>query len=109
MRTSCGYSIVSRLARFALALALIVALLTALIASPAHPALATVAPNTSAQLVQAGLADSGLVGYWPFDIGSAEVDGSGSGNTVAFNSGIRLTNTTAPANTTALVSSLSPT
>jgi Ca2+-binding RTX toxin-like protein len=112
MRTSCGSSIVYRLARFGLALAMIGALLAALIASPAHPALATVAPTTSDQLMQAALADSGLVGYWPFDIGSAEVDRSGSGNTVTFASGIGLTNTTAPtrfANTTALVSSLSPT
>jgi Leucine-rich repeat (LRR) protein len=112
MRTSCGYSIVYRLARFGLALALIGALLAALIASPAQPALAMVTPNTSAQFVQADLADSGLVGYWPFDLGSAEVDRSGSGNTVAFASGMGLTNTTAPtrfANTTALLSSLSPT
>jgi hypothetical protein len=112
MRTSCGYSIVYRLARFGLALAMLAALLTALIASPAHPALATVAPNTGVQHVQADLADSGLVGYWPFDIGSAEVDRSGSGNTVAFGNGIGLTNNTAPtrfANTTALLSSPSPT
>jgi hypothetical protein len=91
---------------------MIVALLAAVIASPAHPALATVAPNNNVQLVQADLADSGLVGYWPFDIGSAEVDRSGSGNTVTFASGIGLTNNTAPtrfANTTALLSSLSPT
>jgi len=112
MRTSCRSSIVYRLARFGLALAVIGALLAAVIASPAHPALATVATNTSVQLVQADIADSGLVGYWPFDIGSAEVDRSGNGNTVAFNSGIGLTNNTAPtrfANTTALLSSLSPT
>lgn len=112
MRTSCGYSFVYRLARFGLALALNVALLAALIALPTQPALATVVPNTNSQRVQADLADSGLVGYWPFDIDSAEVDHSGSGNTVTFASGVGLTNTTAPtrfANTTALLSSLSPT
>src|SRR3954467_1826013 len=112
MRTSCRSSIVYRLARFGLALTVIGALLAAVIASPAHPALATVATNTSVQLVQADIANSGLVGYWPFDIGSAEVDRSGNGNTVTFNSGIGLTNNTAPtrfANTTALLSSLSPT
>src|SRR4029079_5291494 len=62
--------------------------------------------------VNAQSSNDGLVGYWPFDIGSAEVDRSGSGNTVTFASGIGLTNNTAPtrfANTTALLSSLSPT
>src|SRR4029079_13741434 len=62
--------------------------------------------------VNAQSSNDGLVGYWPFDIGSAEVDRSGSGNTVTFASGIGLTNNTAPtrfANTTALLSSLSST
>src|SRR5689334_7988962 len=61
--------------------------------------------------VKAQASNDGLDGYWPFDIGSAEVDRSGSGNTVTFASGIGLTNNTAPtrfANTTALLSSPSP-
>jgi hypothetical protein len=66
----------------------------------------------AATSVKAQSTNDGLVGYWPFDIGSAEVDRSGSGNTVTFYNGSGLTNTTAPtrfANTTALLSSLSPT
>src|SRR6266700_634881 len=54
--------------------------------------------------------DDGLVGYWPFDFGSAEIDRSGSGNAATFGSGMGLTSNAAPtrfANSSALLSSLS--
>ena len=57
-------------------------------------------------------AGSDLVGYWPFDLGSAEVDRSGSGNTVTFGDGMGLTSPAAPLpfdNPTALLSGPSPT
>src|ERR1041384_2062534 len=75
-------------------------------------AIFVVPAGLAATPVKAQSTNDGLVGYWPFDIGSAEVDYSGSGNTVTFYNGIGLTNTAAPtrfANTTALLSSLSPT
>ncbi|MBX0327346.1 fibronectin type III domain-containing protein [Oscillochloris sp. ZM17-4] len=49
----------------------------------------------------------GLVGYWPFERGSAEADRSGSGNTMTFADGMGLTSVVAPtrsASTTALLS-----
>ena len=74
----------------------------ALLAPPAPIAALLAVSSLSCRLalvatpVNAQSTNDGLVGYWPFDIGSAEVDRSGSGNTVAFANGIGLTSTTAP-------------
>jgi hypothetical protein len=62
--------------------------------------------------VKAQSTNDGLVGYWPFDFGSADSDLSGSGNTMTFGNGMGLTSTIAPTrfpNTTALLSQASPT
>jgi Leucine-rich repeat (LRR) protein len=82
------------------------ALVLPLRAAPPAQASAPAAPN------QATSSDPSLVGYWPFELGSADADLSGSGNTVTFGNGMGLTSAAAPtpfANQTALLSWLSPT
>jgi hypothetical protein len=56
--------------------------------------------------------DNGLVGYWPFELGSADADFSGSGNTMTFGNGMGLTSVVPPtpfANQAALLSLPNPT
>jgi hypothetical protein len=101
------FSSINWIARFGLALALIGAVFGALGA----PAAQAAAPRAPQQAAPAAI-DSGLVGYWPFDLGNADADLSGSGNTAGFGNGMGLTSTTAPtrfSNTAALLSQNSAT
>jgi hypothetical protein len=92
-------------ARCALLVLALAALIQPLRAAPPAHASAPAAP------AQATGINAGLVGYWPFELGSAGTDLSGSGNTLVPADGLGLTSNVPPtpfANQTALLSTLSP-
>src|SRR4051812_27229238 len=86
MHMSWLYSPLARLARCGLALMMIAVFLAA-IAAPRIQAAAVAPTNASAQQAQLS-SDPSLVGYWPFEFGSADADLSGSDNTVTFANGM---------------------
>ncbi len=97
----------SRMGVLALIAAVFALAVPATHAAEAAPTPPSIVANAPAALSS----DSSLVGYWPFELGSAGADLSGSGNTLIAADGLGLTSDAAPtpfANQTALLSSLSP-